>query len=283
MTINKMKTLIGTIFITILVVCVFVGNAYSNEPANLFIKAQKLYDKAIGFKSIGRNKAEMLQLFEEASAIYTSLINEHHIQNAYLYYNLANCSYNMGNLGNAIFYYRIAQQLNPSFRDINKNLAETRSLVKDYVEDKSKTSILPVLFFWHYQTQVQTRLWIGIIFFIAIWILAIVNLFVRKGILKVIVIVCVIMSIAMFASITTQLTIENTQSWGVITESEGIDAKKGPGNNYESSFVQKLSDGIEFSVIEKTGEFVKIKLKNDEVCLIPLSSTKIADHSIIFN
>ncbi len=282
---KKPMLIIGILIISVLLIN--LTNVYANNSdesnAQLLKKAQRLYDKAIGYKSIGSNQDEMHQLFEESASIYKSLIEEKDINNAYLYYNLGNCYYHLGKLGEAIYHYKIAHQLNPAFQDITKNLNEARSSVEDYIEDKRKDSILPVLFFWHYQTPAKARLWFGAILFVLIWVLAGLNLFLRKKFVLPIIIIIAVISIVLLVSVTVQFFTEENQWWGVITESEGVDSKKGPGENYKSSFEQKLSDGIEFVVLQESGDWYKIRLKNKETCWIPKNTAKTLDHSILFD
>lgn len=281
----KRQLLLFTLLI-ISVLLIPVNTVYSNNfeetNAELLKKAQRLYDKAIGYKSIDSNQDEMFQLFEESASIYKTLIEDEGINNAYLYYNLGNCYYHLGKLGESIYHYKIAKQLNPSFQDITKNLNEARSSVKDYIEDKQKESILPVLFFWHYQTPASGRLWFGAVLFVLIWVLAGVNLFLRKKFILPIIIIIALISGVLLISVTVQYFSEENQWWGVITVSDGVDSKKGPGENYKSSFEQKLSDGIEFKVIQESGDWYKIRLKNNETCWVPKTSARVLNQTILF-
>lgn len=275
---KKLFRIVKIIILVFLLLILFAGTIY----ANLFSLAQSLYDEAIGLKSIGQNKELMLELFEQAGSIYIRLINEKGFQNAYLYYNLANCYYHRAQIGNAIYYYRIAHQLHPGFINIDKNLEEARNLVESYVEDKTHDSFLKVLFFWHFQLHPGIRLWIGIISFTILWMIALINLVLRKKFIRTVIVVLAIISSVFILSIVVQYFSEQNQWWGVVVDIDGIEAKKGPGNNYESSFEQKLSNGIEFIILEQKGEWLKIKLKNNEICWLTNSSVKTLDKSLTF-
>ncbi|MFW5799237.1 MAG: hypothetical protein ACOCV8_00355 [Spirochaetota bacterium] len=281
---NKRNSIIAISLIIVLFTLLLTNTLIAqtdNEDLNEFFRAQKLYDKAIGFQSIGKNPREAYQLFEEASSIYLNLINKGY-KSAYLYYNLANSYFNIGELGKTIYYYKIADKLKPSFRDIDRNLAEARSEVKNYIEDKNQNTIIEIFFFWHFQIPLTIRLWIGITSFILIWIIAGINLLYRKRYLKGILIALTIISAIFIASITTQYITDNTQWWGVVTANEGVEARKGPGENYEPSFTEKLSEGIEFTINDKKGNWYKVKLKNNEICWIPEDSVIVNKGSIIF-
>jgi uncharacterized protein YgiM (DUF1202 family) len=189
----------------------------------------------------------------------------------------------MGQIGESIYYYKIAKQLKPEFRDINKNLLEARSNVDTYIENKEKDSIIKVLFFWHYQTSIQTKLIIAIVLFTLVWIILGVNLlFFRQRIFIGLGLASLVVSIVFFVSIFTQFINDKNQWWGVVTSNQGVNAKIGPGENYASRFDQKLSEGVEFEVIEEKDEWMKIKLDNNEVCWIAKSSTHILQNSVLF-
>jgi tetratricopeptide (TPR) repeat protein len=242
------------------------GNLSAQEkPKDMFHRAQQLYDKAIGFKSIGEKTEQMLQLFEEAEAIFINLIQDYDYHNTYLYYNLGNCNYHLGSIGEAIYYYRIAQSLDPSFSDVRTNLNQARSLVEGYIEDEDEASILEVLFFWHNSTDVGFRLWIGVGLFVLVWISAFFYLFFRRKFYIPIMIILALFCVMFLSSVAIQYVSENNWWWGVVTDEDGAEARGGPGINYKPRFDQKLSEGIEFEVVEKSGDWLKIRLKNDEI------------------
>lgn len=58
--------------------------------------------------------------------------------------------------------------------------------------------------------------------------------------------------------------------------------KKSPGENYESAFEQTLSDGIEFDILEKSGDWFKVRLLNEEICWLPKDSIIFHKGSIVF-
>lgn len=282
-----MKTIQKTvIFILVIASFTFTQISFADnitENEELIIKAQKLYDKAIGYKSIDANGKDMKALFEQSASVYYTLIEEKDIKNAYLYYNLANCYFHLNEIGKAVFYYRIAKKMNPFFRDINKNLNSARSMVKGYLEGENKESIFRILLFWHYQTSLLSRLWVGVITFILVWLVASLSLFMKKPYFKILIIIFTVICTISFSSVIIQYINENNAHWGVIYISDGADAKEGPGESYDSRFKQNLSEGIEFEVIETKADWYKIKLRNDEVCWIPSETSLTLNNNILFH
>lgn len=68
--------------------------------------------------------------FEQAADEYVSIAKTEGVS-ASLYYNLANCYAQTGNLGNAILYYSRASRLDPSNKEIKNNLNYFKSKVED--------------------------------------------------------------------------------------------------------------------------------------------------------
>ncbi len=239
------------------------------SPKALFKQAIKTYEKAVELKKQDENNERSTQLFEETKAIYEKLIGDYGCHNAYMYYNLGNSLYQLGLIGEAIYNYRMAQKLDPAFDDARINLNQARRLIDGYIEDESESNISKALFFWHYSTSVQFRLIVGIILFVLVWVSAFLFLFMKKRFIITITIILSIILIIFFSSVIIQYIGESNSGWGVITDHEGVIARKGPGNSYEARFVQSLNEGIEFNIIEKDGEWLKIRLRNNEIAWIP--------------
>ncbi len=266
----------------VLALIVIAVPTFASETDEIFNQARKLYDQAIGYKSISRKQAEANQLFEEAKSLYGNLIHKHDFHNAYLYYNLGNCNYHLNRPGNAIYYYRIASQLDPGFRDVSRNLKEARNQVGGYLKNQEDYSFFRVLFFWHYQMSLKFRLWIGVIFFILIWIIAGIYLFFKKKQILILVIVSSVIAVIFLSSFFGQYISEENQFWGVVTKKDGSVARKGPGINYEAGFSEKLAEGMEFQVLKKEGQWYKIELNNKEICWVSETSIKTLHESLLF-
>ncbi|MFD2255826.1 hypothetical protein ACFSSA_03975 [Luteolibacter algae] len=52
---------------------------------------------------------------------------------------------------------------------------------------------------------------------------------------------------------------------------EAVEARKGPGYAYAAAFNEALGDGLEFSVVEQRGEWVRIQLADERQCWVPAS------------
>lgn len=90
----------------------------ANADITVFTNANNLYN-------IGQ--------YEASVQGYDSLISRG-IENHIIYYNLGNCYFKLGNLGEAIYFYKKAQRLAPYDRDINFNLNFARARRADNVK-----------------------------------------------------------------------------------------------------------------------------------------------------
>lgn len=68
--------------------------------------------------------------FQEAAAAYRHVM-EQYGTSAEIYYNLGNCYYRLGEIGNAILSYERALRLNPTFDDARTNLAFVNTKIAD--------------------------------------------------------------------------------------------------------------------------------------------------------
>ena len=203
------------------------------------------------------------------------LINEFDIVNGYIYYNIANCYYNTGDLGEAILYYRLAERLIPTDENLNNNLQLALDKRKDKIDKEQIDSILRSIFFWHYIISPYAKMWWFSVFFILIWISLLIYVFYRKPFIKYITVFSIIISFIFSLSIVFHLIDDETTEIGVITK-ETADAKNGPGINYPNTFKNKLHEGTEFEVLDHQLDWYQVKLPNGKICWFSNEDVEIA-------
>ncbi|MDY6914935.1 MAG: tetratricopeptide repeat protein [Candidatus Cloacimonadota bacterium] len=83
------------------------------------------------------------QHFKEALQLFQKLENEN-IVNSKLYFNIGNTHYRLGNLGNAILYYKKALKVKPNFQEAQENLkfALSQTTDKQVLESENFLSAL---------------------------------------------------------------------------------------------------------------------------------------------
>jgi hypothetical protein len=121
-------------------------------------------------------------LYDKAILRYEKIIDQGGIQNAKLYYNLANAYLLKEDLGRAILNYRRAARVARASRPcsffqgrdaratlpIRKNLAFARSRRVDKVETSAEKRVRETLFFWHYDFSLPTKSLLACLFFAAL-------------------------------------------------------------------------------------------------------------------
>ncbi|MEN6332994.1 MAG: hypothetical protein ABFE01_01970 [Phycisphaerales bacterium] len=221
------------------------GNAAAENPAT----AGRFYDKAI--------------------LLYERIIREGGVQNAGLYYNLANARLLTDDLGRAILNYRRAERLDGSDLNIKKNLAFARSRRVDQVQTGAQTRVLETLFFWHYDLSLRTRLLLACLAFASLCIVSTVMIWRGRGTAG---LTAAALSGVLIVCLLTSILIENhkqsTMHFGVITAAE-IVARQGDGPNYPPSFKDPLHAGTEFELLEQRPGWFHIQLSDGAEAWVP--------------
>ncbi|RKY25870.1 MAG: hypothetical protein DRP62_00295 [Planctomycetota bacterium] len=238
----------------------------------------KLYNQANdAFRQANSTKdsEQAERLYEKAILNFEKILEEGHIKNAKLYYNLANAYLLTGRLGKAILNYRKAAKIDDSDENIQKNLAFARSKRVDKIAIKTEKRILHTLFFWHYDFSLKTKFILTCIFFgvVCLCISAIIW-FGRNNALTVSAIICGILMFCFLGSVVIEYKIQGSQVSGVIIAKEVI-ARQGDGDNYPPSFKESLHEGTEFDLLENRLGWLHIKLSDNSDGWIPENSAEL--------
>lgn len=126
--------------------------AFADEHTQLFLKAIRLYEK--------KDYAGAVDAF--------SKIADHGIQNAKLYYNLANAHLKNGDIGPAVLWYERALKLMPNDPDLRFNLDYAKTLITDKKEPSSP--LMTVLFFWKDLFSATVWQWLALLWNAFFWI-----------------------------------------------------------------------------------------------------------------
>jgi tetratricopeptide (TPR) repeat protein len=233
---------------------------------SLFAQANQAFKEA---NSALTDSANAQRLYEKAILSYEKIIDQGQIQNAGLYYNLANTYLLKGDLGHAILNYRRAQKLDATDANIQKNLSFARSQRLDKVNPKTEKRILQTLFFWHYDFSLKTKFALTCIFFAVCCItLALTIWFGRSPAATTIVVITGLFTICFFASIAVQTRTQAATICGVITTDQ-VTARQGDGQNYAPSVKEPLHAGTEFNLLERRTGWFHIKLADDTDAWVP--------------
>jgi hypothetical protein len=266
-------------FKKILIVCLFLSTAVAPVEAKLpkeqvyalYSQANETFRQANSTK--GTDQAE--RLYEKAILNFEKIIDQGQIENARLYYNLANAYFLYGQLGKAILNYRKAAGIDNSDENIQKNLAFARSKRIDQIALKTEKRVLQTLFFWHYDFPLKTKFLLTCIFFGIVCICITTEIwFGRSAARTAPAIICGILMLCFLISVVLEYKMQAGKVCGVITDKQVI-ARQGDGENYSSSFREPLHEGTEFDLLENRPGWFHIKLSDDSDGWIPSNAAEL--------
>jgi uncharacterized integral membrane protein len=215
------------------------------------------------------------RLYEKAILNFEKIIDHGQVENAKLYYNLANTYFLYGQLGKAILNYRKAAKIDDSDENIQKNLAFARSKRIDRIAVKTEKRILQTLFFWHYDFPLKTKFLLTCILFGIICICITAAIWSGGSTLwTVSAVICGILMLCFLTSVALEYKTQASKVCGVITVKDVI-ARQGDGGNYPPSFKEPLHEGTEFDLLEGRPDWFHIKLSDGSKGWIPEDSAEL--------
>lgn len=257
----------------ILLICLLLFTAPALSRAELpKEQIHSLYSQANQFFREANTATDPQQAernYEQAILHFERIIGEGQVENAKLYYNLANAYFLQGRLGKAILNYRRAQKLDDSNENVQKNLTFARTKRIDKITVKTEKRVLQTLFFWHYDFSLKTKFLLTCIFF-AVACLCITSLIWlgRRPAWTVSIIISGILTLCFLISVAVEYRADINKISGVITDNQVI-ARQGDGANYPASFKEPLHEGTEFDLLEERPAWLHIKLSDDSDAWIP--------------
>ncbi len=217
------------------------------------------FDRAQEIQVEQRDQARLLYL--AAAQRFEGIASD--VENGRLEYNIGNCYLQAGDLGRAILHYRRAQRLMPRDSLLADNLAEARSRRLTNIAAGRAGTLLRNVFFWHFETSPTGRKRAAVALFAMTWVLLTVRVFRRRRAWLLAAGACVIASLGLTASLSTQRWLERTSPPGVVLDMDVV-VYKGPGAGYQRQFEQPLQPGTEFTLRERRGTWWNIELPDGQ-------------------
>ena len=247
----------------LLVLAAFAASAYtaaalaaSPELQNEFEQALRDFDEAQRIQSDRPDRAR--QLFRTSEQRFSSIAAAG-VVNGRLEFNMGNCHLQAGDVGRAILHYRRAQRLIPGDPLLADNLAVARSRCLTPIEPTRRSEFFKSAFFWHHQTASATRFGVGLVMYVAVWVLLSARCLIRRRWINVTTVVCAIVAGACGTSVAAQRWFDRNAPEAVVTAMD-IVVYKGPGTGYQRQFEQPLQPGVECTVRERRGTWWNIEL-----------------------
>lgn len=241
----------------------------SADLRSVFREANADAERAIAAKS-----------FEEAEAPIRSAIQRYHlmiasgVRNGYLYYNLGNSYMRIRDVGEAIYWYRMAERLIPQDTRLRANLRYARSQTRTQFPAPASSELWRTLFFFHYLIPFSTRLWIFLAFWNLFWILMAVRLY-KKSIggawlAAPLVAGCLIFGLSAAADVGR----DRMKREAVLVQSDVV-ARKGDAATYEPVFSEPLGSGVEVEVLQIRDRYTEVRFTSGVAGWVPSSALKI--------
>ena len=228
--------------------------AFGQQPAELYKTASQLY------------KAGQ---FEQAAADYEKIISRGY-KTAEVYYNLGNCYYKQNTLNKAIVNYERGLKLAPQDEDIQHNLAIANTKVVDKIVPVPALAILNA---WDNFVSIRSSngwallavgfIWLALVFFAIYLFVGIRKVSFSLGSLFVIV------SLVFIGLAVKQSNKEQQADAAILMVSNSF-VKSAPDANGNDQFM--LHEGVKFQILDRVGEWSKIRLADGKVGWIERSS-----------
>ncbi len=244
-----MKLPLAILFIIVAsTAAVAVASPGAEETNSLFTEACDLYEASE---------------FEGALSIFESLVSGG-VRDAAVYYNLANCYYQQGEIGKAVANYRRAHMLSPRDEDVRANLAFLRSSVgfRDTTGSfgLGAAARLPgeIASPKEWRLIFYAAYYLGVISFLGVLFL---GGGARRKALRIL-IVLIVVAAACWAIAEHGLSRFNAGSEGVVVL-DRTEFMSGPGAAFDE--LARLPDGVEVEIRARSGIWVEVRLRTGEI------------------
>ena len=208
------------------------------------------------------NSAYNAGQFEKAVMLYREIL-ESGLHSAELYFNLANSYYRLNQVGESIFYFEKAKQLQPMDEDININSAFAQNMAIDAVEvlPKSQFTLMEEktieLFSqegWAY--VIVFMAWL-LVFFWGLYLWNKAPVIKRTFFVSTLVLGLLLIGSLFIAVVKSSITAENT--YGILFD-EKIEVWAEPNSRAEVLFL--LHEGTKVQMFDQLQEWQKIRIAN---------------------
>ncbi len=225
------------------------GGSASLEQARQFEQAgQKLQEASTPQDSL------------EAASAYEALLDSG-LESGAVYYNLGNAYLQAGQKGRAIAAYQQATRYRPRDPYLAANLANARGDLARIADERSWSRRM---LFWQDWVSLPDKLRITAILATIAFALGLVALLRdawRKPLRRA---AGVALGGTLLSGLSLAVEVSDTKftQHGVIVE-DGTVARKGNAETYEAAFTEALDEGVEFTVLERRGDWVHLRLGRD--------------------
>lgn len=262
----RISHLLSILFFTLFSTYAMAAAAAQGDQGLLLDQAGRYFQQA----SQMADQAQSAELYRKALVRFEKLVQDG-VENGKLYYNLGNTYFQLHDLGRAVLNYRRAQLYLPDDDNLRQNLLAARAKQPDRIEPSQEVMIAKTLLFWHYDLPVRARLILLTVANLLFWGGLSLRLYRRQGLWW-----PLALALTLVVMMGGSLLYERfgRQPSGVLVAA-ATTARKGDGQAYAPSFGTPLHAGLEFSLVEKRGEWLYIELVDGRRCWVPTASSEL--------
>lgn len=232
-------------------------------------------------------KAGATRTFEEgeqnlrlATDLYRRLIQGGY-QNGYAYYNMGNCYLRLHDVGEAMYWLRMADRWIPQDSRLRANLRFARTQTRVKFPPPPASELLHTLLFFHFLIPFNLRWMIFLVFWNLFWLALILRMYMpaldRRWLLAVFFLVSVMFGLSSGSTLYREKVIEE----GIILKDEVV--RKGAASTYEPAFTEPVSPGVEVEIMEKRSAYVEVRFTSGAIGWIPSTAVRILTLNPIFD
>ena len=207
-----------------------------------------------------------------AALEHYKMLNDKGYHSFELYYNIGNTYFKLNNIPAAILYYEKARRLNPHDGDLLFNLELANSKIADKVEVLNQGQFLE-----SFLRQLAVDSWaiLSVAFFFLFLITLFLFIYLRQATSKRLFMgmsaICLLLSFIMFFMAWQSRKELYDRNYGIVFD-PSITVKSAPGDAGNKLFV--IHEGLKVELLQRNGEYSKIKLPNGHIGWIPAESVE---------
>jgi len=256
---------------------VSLGSRLANAKTSLVVEFESEAKAAIDQYQTAQaiqNPQERLAAFRRTELAFASLLETKTSQSAKLYVNWGNAALQAENLGNAVFAYRRAIELDANHQQAAKNLDFIRTTLPEWARPIEVTSpMIGQLLFWQTAySAIQIYLFTSIMFLIGCGLIA-VSIRYRISILRNIAVLPILVW-AIFLICEFSRTSSPNQDAAVFMADETV-ARTADSINASVAFATSIPLGTEATVVESRAEWVKVEFGKAKNGWVPRSAIRL--------
>jgi tetratricopeptide (TPR) repeat protein len=214
--------------------------------------------------------------FGAALAAYETLVHDKGLRSGALYFNIGNCYMHLGQLGEAILNYRLAERSIPDSRELEANREVALARRADHIAPKEQMLLgLPVGSIGRdardWLARLPGKLVVLIAAFTLVWVVLGLKLAQRSTLLNAALVLFLVVTVVYAAAVAVQARTFAGLGHGVLLD-ETAAPRTGPSALHPERLEQPLHEGVEFRVLRRESGWLNVELPDSTRCWLPAKS-----------